>query len=94
MSSVTPERLIESSGREEEGADGNEQRTIDYLPNFNRYSDRVEEEESDAEEGDGARKTIQANVENEGEEIDADTGTGRERAQGRVLGENEWVRNE
>jgi hypothetical protein len=54
----------------------------------------VEEEESDAEEGDGARKTIQANVESEGEEIDADTGTGRERAQGRVLGENEWVRNE
>lgn len=89
-----PERVVDAFRREEDGAEGDEQRAIDYLPNFNRYSDRVEEEESDAEESNGARKAIQASVENGGEEINTETGNGRERAQGRVLGENEWVRNE
>ena len=92
-SRVMPERLADALGREEAGAESDEQRAIDYLPNFNRYSDRVEEEESDAEEGNGAKKTIQAAVENGGE-INAETSNERERAQGRVLGENEWARNE
>lgn len=83
---------METLGGDEGRAEGGEQRAIDYLPNFNRYSDRVEEETSDDEEGNGTRKTIQAAVENGVDEANGETSNAGERTQGRSSRENVWSR--
>lgn len=77
---------------EEHGENGNEgsRRRIDYLPNFNRYSDRVEEDHSDDEAGNGAGKAIKAGTEHTENLFEGTSNDGAEQERGPL--ENEWVR--
>lgn len=69
----------------------NDRRAIDFLPNFNRYSDRVEEEHSDGEVQNGATKAIKSGTEN----VENGFGTGSDGAAEQERGplENEWLRS-
>ncbi|KAF1950995.1 hypothetical protein CC80DRAFT_215145 [Byssothecium circinans] len=57
LHSVVPDRVSRLITDEEHG--GNSGRATNYLPDFNEYSDRVQEEVSDDEAESGARRTIE-----------------------------------
>ncbi|KAF9737942.1 hypothetical protein PMIN06_008869 [Paraphaeosphaeria minitans] len=96
LHSVVPDRVSRMIAGEDRNSNNNNnsndgpRRAIDYLPDFNRYSDRVEEENSDGDVENGGRKTIKSGTERV-ENIFAgrsdDAGQERERV------ENEWLRS-
>jgi hypothetical protein len=76
----------------DEDHNGNDgpRRAIGYLPNFNQYADRVEEDNSDGDVENGAPKTIKS-----GTEQVEDVFSGRSDDAGQEPGplENEWLRS-
>jgi hypothetical protein len=76
----------------DEDHNGNDgpRRAIDYLPDFNRYSDRVEQDNSDGDVENGACKTIKPGT---GEVEDGFSGRSNNAGQEPGPLENEWLRS-
>ena len=75
---------------EEHGGNEGQRGAIEYLPNFNRYSDRVEEDHSDGADGNGTRKTIEPRTEHVENLFEGRSEDDAERERGPL--ENEWLR--
>lgn len=87
---ILPDRISRIIAEEDHNNDSGSRRTIDYLPDFNRYSDRVEEENSEGDIENGARKTVKSGTEQvEGLFAGRSDDAGQERG---PL-ENEWLRS-
>ncbi|OAG05135.1 uncharacterized protein CC84DRAFT_1206621 [Paraphaeosphaeria sporulosa] len=89
LHSVVPDRVSRIIADEDHNNDG-PRRAIDYLPDFNRYSDRIEEDNSGGDVENGARKTIKSGTE-QVENIFA--GRSDDAGQERGPLENEWLRS-
>lgn len=90
LHSVVPNRVSRMIADEGRDGDDDSRRAIDYLPNFNRYSDRVEDDTSEGEVENGARKAIKSgtqHVEN------VFSNRSDENGQERGPLENEWLRS-
>ncbi|KAF2689678.1 hypothetical protein K458DRAFT_475086 [Lentithecium fluviatile CBS 122367] len=88
LHSVVPDRISRMIADEEHG-NGGSQRAIDYLPDFNRYSDRVEEEASEGETESGPQRAIEGGA----HQVRSALGGGaNEEEQQHPHVENEWVR--
>lgn len=91
LHSVVPDRVSRMIADEEHGGngDGGSGQRIEYLPDFNRYSDRVEEEHSDDDPENGTRKALNASTEHTENLFEGRSDDG---AQERGPLENEWLR--
>lgn len=87
---VLPDRVSRFLGEQSE--DDNPRRAIDYLPtaNVGRYSDRVEEADSDSEDGHRTHNAIENGVR---QVRNALPGAGHDEERPHVQVENEWTRN-
>lgn len=87
-------RIIATDNDEEQGVSGS--RTTNFLPDFNRYSDRVQEELSDdGGDGDddaraGARRAIEGGVQKVRNTLTDENGEG---SRDRESDENAWLRS-
>ncbi|KAJ4356009.1 uncharacterized protein N0V89_004035 [Didymosphaeria variabile] len=90
LHSVVPDRVSRMIADEEHTGNDGPHRAIDYLPNFNQYSDRVEEDNSDGDVENGARKAIESSTEHA-----ENVFPGRSDDGGQERGplENEWLRS-
>ncbi|KAF2708498.1 hypothetical protein K504DRAFT_468829 [Pleomassaria siparia CBS 279.74] len=86
---VLPDRVSRFVSDEEHGSSNGHRRAIDYLPNFNNYSDNVAEEISEDEEDATPQRTIGGGV---GKVKNALTSAEHEEEQHPAL-ENAWARN-
>ncbi|KAF1966275.1 hypothetical protein BU23DRAFT_560431 [Bimuria novae-zelandiae CBS 107.79] len=87
---VVPDRVSRMLADEEHGGGDNPRGAIEYLPNFNRYSDRVEEEHSDGEVENGARKAIDSATEHVESALEGRSNNAAGQERGPL--ENEWLR--
>ncbi|PSN61201.1 hypothetical protein BS50DRAFT_505036, partial [Corynespora cassiicola Philippines] len=84
---VVPGRISDFIADEEHGSD---QRAIDYLPNFNRYSDRVEEEVEDSNSHNGPQRAIEGGIQQAKNIVN---GRDEDRDHESSAVDNAWTRN-
>ncbi|KAF2446884.1 hypothetical protein P171DRAFT_442105 [Karstenula rhodostoma CBS 690.94] len=90
LHSVVPDRVSRIIADEDHNDNDGSRRAIGYLPDFNRYSDRVEEDNSDGDVENGAHKTIKSGTE---EVENIFEGRSDDAGQERGPLENEWLRS-
>ncbi|KAF2639219.1 hypothetical protein P280DRAFT_470597 [Massarina eburnea CBS 473.64] len=88
---VIPDRVSRLIADEENG--GNSGRATNFLPDFNRYSDRVQEEVSDDESESGARRTIEEGTQRAKNALTSGGDEEDEEDEAHAPHENEWLRN-
>lgn len=90
LHNIVPDRISRMIADEEHAGNDGPHRAIDYLPNFNQYSDQVEEDNSDGDVENGAHKAIKPGTEHAENVF---PGRNDDRGQERGPLENEWLRS-